>query len=173
MLSEDYGILMELLEELKRETEEAKISIDANLRHIQKADAYVNDLVSSESEDFKVFSPRRVEVLHKEELQEARQRRLACVQENERLAARKELLEGRICRLEALLAVLEQETLLREQVKGAKKFQTETIGRLKGLADKIDESSSHIDRNPIQARQDFAIIGKTLRKLAEGMKDGA
>ena len=66
MLPEEYGILTELLRELKQEIQDMDMRINTNLRKIREAEAYVGTLAISESEDFKVFSPRRAETLHKE-----------------------------------------------------------------------------------------------------------
>lgn len=168
MLLEDYSVLNELLEEIKQETADVERRMDANFRRIREAETYIHTIIASESEDFKVFSPRRAEVLYREELQEAREGSLACVQENKKLAERRELLNGRICRLRELLDFLDGE--MRTQTKEAEDFQVKTIQSLKALAEKIDGSSAWIERNPIQARQDFVIIGKCLRDLAERME---
>ncbi len=172
MLPEDYSnysILTELLEELKREAGEIQVRMSANLRRIRETETYMDGLRASESEDFKVFSPRKAEVLHREELQEAQERKSGYERENGELAEKRELLNGRIGRLQELVDHLEKETW----------HQTKEMGELSGkmrkslqeLADKLDESSAYVERNPVQARQNLAIIGKCLRELAEGMKD--
>lgn len=167
MLTEDYNVLTELLEDLKREAGEADRAIEANLRRIRETEAYVEAFTDAESEDFKVFSPRRAEVLHKEELQDARQRILAYQRENEELTERRKLLHGRMGRLRELLDHMERET--QRQVREAGELQAKTLQSLRALAERIDRSSACIERNPIQARQEFAIIGKSLRELAEEM----
>lgn len=165
MSPEDYGILKELVKEFRQEIYDIDIHMDGNLRRIRESEAYIDTLSVSEPEDFKVFSPRRAKTLHKEELQEAQECRLACEEENEKLNRRKELLKGRIRRLEELLDCLEQEE--QRQAKEAKALLAERLQRLSKLAEKVDDCGSNMERNPIQARQDLAIIGKCLRELAQ------
>ena len=167
MLPEEYGILTELLRELKQEIQDMDMRINTNLRKIREAEAYVGTLAISESEDFKVFSPRRAETLHKEELREARECRLACEGENEELAGRKEVLNKRICMLEEVLG-WQKET---GQSQESGDFQAKALRSLKELAEKVEESSDFIEKNPILARQNLAIIGKCLRDLAAQLEE--
>ena len=147
MLPEEYGILAELLRELKQEIRDMDMRMNTNLRKIREAEAYVGTLAISESEDFEVFSPRRAE--------------------NEELAGRKEVLNKRICMLEEVLG-WQKET---GQSQESGDFQAKALRSLKELAEKVEESSDFIEKNPIQARQNLAIIGKCLRDLAAQLEE--
>ncbi len=43
---------------------------------------------------------------------------------------------------------------------------------LENIIGRIENSSGYIDRNPIQARQELAIIAKSLRELVDRMREG-
>lgn len=167
MLPEDYSILTELLEEMKREAGETRIRMSANFRRIREAEVFMGDLKASEAEDFKIFSPRRAEVLHRKELQEAQESKAGHERENEELADRRKLLDGRIGRLQAFLDCLELEKQREAHEAEAGDFQAKMRQSLKELADKLDRSSVYMERNPVQARQDLTIVAKRLRELAE------
>lgn len=169
MKSEDYDILDELLKEFRKEAAEIDAQTSENLRRVREAETYISSVTDSESDDFKVFSPRRAEVLYKEELENARREIAACRDENRRLSQRRELLAGYMERLETLLGCLKRES--GAGVKEAGELRDESLRKLEDLKEKLGSACSYIDKKPIQAKQDLAIAGKCLREVMDKMRD--
>ena len=64
---DNYNILKGIVKELRRELTELENEIQYNLRCMKEADIYVHSFLDEESADFKVFSPRNNENVHKNE----------------------------------------------------------------------------------------------------------
>ena len=57
------------------------------------------------------------------------------------------------------------------RAEGAKKQYEASMEELGGLAEKILQSSAWIERNPVQARQDLAIIARRLKEAVDRVRD--
>ena len=68
MKKEDYQALQEMLKEFREEAAELQARIEKYEERVKEAELYLKAIQDSEPEDRKVFSPRRVEVLYKEEI---------------------------------------------------------------------------------------------------------
>ena len=64
MLIDDY---IDVISELKQEVIKLDNQIDCNSRSMREADVYLENF--EEPEDVKVFSPRNMETVHREEIQ--------------------------------------------------------------------------------------------------------
>ena len=169
MRSEDYAILDELLKEFRKEAAEIDVQTSENLRRVREAETYISSVTDSESDDFKVFSPRKAEVLYKKELEDARREIAVCRDENGRLCRRRELLAGYVEKLEALTECLKRES--GAGVKEAGELRDESLRQLENLGEKLDSVCSYIDKKPVQAKQDLAIAGKCLKEVMDKMRD--
>ena len=77
MVKEDYYTLKEVLTELRREIKDLKKKITANTERIVEIDSRLKVYRDAEPEDFKVFSPRNAEAVHREEIQQIKKEREA------------------------------------------------------------------------------------------------
>lgn len=163
MVLEDYDALCEMLKEFGQEAEEINSQIERNQIRIKEAEAHLNALKNLEPDDVKVFSPRKAEILYKEEIEKIGQEKYLCEKQNQDLYGRKALLENRIKGLTCIL---------NRQIHTPQMEQYEAfIEELEELVQKIQKSSMSIDKNPMQSRQDFAIIVRCLQNLADRMRD--
>ena len=90
---------------------------------------------------------------------------------NKVLLERKAVLDNQITKLETVLQHQQRE-ISAEKKRIQKQYQV-FWKKLEEIISRIEKSSASIDRNPIQARQDFAIIAKTLQEAVENMKKNA
>lgn len=68
MKEDKLSILEELLDESLQEKKGIDDVIQKNLNRIAEIDSFINSIKNNEETDFKVFSPRSAESIHREEL---------------------------------------------------------------------------------------------------------
>jgi len=174
MLS-DYDSLYEMWDEFCHEAAEIDARIQKNLRGIREVDSYLNTFLKSETEDFKVFSPRKAEVIHKDEIDEANRKKASYEEQNKVLNQKKDVINDRINRLETLmehqnrkfnfLKVQEEE---RQRI--ARDLHDTSLQNLAHLIHKIELCTMYIDKDPIQAKLELSVISKRLRETIEEIR---
>lgn len=175
MTLEDYNSLNEMWSELAQEASELETQIQYNLRCIREAEAYMNTFLKSETEDYKVFSPRKAEIIYKEEIEEARNKIFSHEEENKELYLKKNIIDGRIKRLETILnRQIHNLTYLNVQEEDrqriARDLHDTSLQNLAHLIHKIELSSLYIDKDPIQAKLELAVVGKRLRDTIDEIR---
>ena len=103
MLLDDYNTLNEIVRELRQEAAEIDAQIEYNNRCIREADKYVNKITRSESDDYRVFSPRKPENLYKDEINRTIWEKSEYEEQNRNLVQKKDIIYDRIHRLEKIL----------------------------------------------------------------------
>lgn len=169
MRLEDYNALYEMLNEFRLEAAELEKQIEERLGYIREAEAHLRAFENLEPEDKKFFSPRKVEILYKEEIDRIKEEKSSHERQNHELRARKAVIDGRIEKLEAVLSHEKKDFSVRAEK--TKERQNASVKSLREIVSKIEKSSAFIEKSPIQARQDFAIIAKSLRKIADNMQN--
>ena len=167
MRLEDYEELCEMLGELRQEAVELELQIDRNLRYIREAEAHLTAFMGSEPDDVKVFSPRKTETVHRSEIGRIKSEKSVYEEQNKELEKRKNILDKRIAGFEEIL-----DRQSRENSKNRKEEERQEIcpEELDELISKIEKSSACIDRNPIQAKQDFALTVRYLRAFSDKVR---
>lgn len=168
MIAEDYNKLYGLLEAFLGEAADVEAQISDTTRLVRETDAYLATYRSGEPEDVKVFSPRKMEILYKEEIQKKKEEKSEYEERIQCLRRRKEVLDGKISDLQDILSRRKQD--FSSRMEASREQYKASVKELDSLADKIGESSGYIEKNPFQARQDFAIIAKRLKETAEQLK---
>lgn len=168
MLADDYDKLYGLLEEFLEEEADVDAQISDTTRLIREADAYLATYKGEEPDDVRVFSPRKMEIIYKEEIQKKKEEKSVYEERSQSLRRRKEMLDGKISDLQDILSRRKQD--FSSRMEAAREQYKASVKELDSLADKIGESSGYIEKNPFQARQDFAIIAKRLKETAEQLK---
>lgn len=175
MILDDYNSLNEIWNELSQEASEIETQIQYNLRCIREAEAYVDTFLNSETEDYKVFSPRKAEVIYKDEIEKAKNRITSHEENNKELYQKKNVLEERIRRLEKILDHQNRNlTFLNVQEEDrqriARDLHDTSLQNLSHLIHKIELSSMYIDKDPIQAKLELAVIGRCLRETIDEIR---
>ena len=132
-------------------------------------DARLRVFTDAEPEDFKVFSPRKMEAVHREEIERIRQEKSVCENRGRELKEKKEFLVKYIEKLEKILKCRKKDIIKGDEAE--RELQDTVIHDLDQLVHKIEQSSSQIVGNPVQAKQDFAVIGQSLRENVDKMRD--
>ncbi len=169
MRLDDYNALKEMLSEFRREVTEIEEELYSDTERIRDMDARLRVFTDAEPEDFKVFSPRKMEAVHREEIERIRQEKSVCENRGRELKEKKEFLVKYIEKLEKILKCRKKDIIKGDEAE--RELQDTVIHDLDQLVHKIEQSSSQIVGNPVQAKQDFAVIGQSLRENVDKMRD--
>lgn len=194
MKQEKKITLREMVQELSEEKKGFQDKIHKNLNRISEIDAYLHSIYEKEDSDFKVFSPRSVENVYKEQLEKGKQEKYALENENQHLYRQVNKIERY---LENLCMVLEEEEPGEPLMHAAPESHQEvsTDLRLKGLdiqekdrqriardlhdtslqslahlIHQIELSSLYIEKDPIQAKLELASVQKNLKTIIEDIR---
>lgn len=83
MKRENNILLQEIVRELLEEKKSFQDKINKNLNRISEIDAYLNSIYEKEDTDFKVFSPRSVENVYKEQIKKGKAEKYSIENENQ------------------------------------------------------------------------------------------
>lgn len=95
-----YNEFKNLLDRLNQEKDDIEKQISDNTLQIIEAKSYAKEILDREEEDFKVFSPRKIEDIYKEELEKSHVKQSDYENRNRALISRRE-------KLDSVLLVLE------------------------------------------------------------------
>lgn len=171
MKLEDYYVLNEMLGEFRREAADLEAQMNHCERRVKEAEAHLKVFEDQESDDRKVFSPRKAGVLYKEEIERIRKEKSACEEERQYLSEKKSIVDGRIKRIFGVIDGQEKSFTVQEKTDN--RILDATVESLDELTERIEKTCLQIQRNPIQARQDFAIIAKSLRETTDKIRNRA
>ena len=169
MRLDDYNTLKEMLSEFRREVTEIEEELYSDTERIRDMDARLRVFTDAEPEDFKGFSPRKMEAVHREEIERIRQEKSVCENRGRELKEKKEFLVKYIEKLEKILKCRKKDIIKGNEAE--RELQDTVIHDLDQLVHKIEQSSSQIVGNPVQAKQDFAVIGQSLKENVDKMRD--
>ena len=103
MRLEDYNALKEMLSEFRQEVQEIEAELNSDRERIRDIDARLKAFHDAEPEDFKVFSPRKMETVYREEIEQIREEKCAYESHDRELNGKKEFLARYIDKLEKIL----------------------------------------------------------------------
>lgn len=168
MKSEDYQTLNRMLEEFRREISDINIQIENNLRSIKAADVQLKSFTDSEEESFRLFSPRRMESEDRRRMEKIAGEKVELEDSNAKMEEKKMILTEYADKLDNIIKRYNIDDI--SELNTLKYFCAEVRQKLEGLVQKIAACSEYIERNPLQAKQDFKIIERYLREIVENMK---
>lgn len=176
MSFDDYDIIEKMVQQMRQESDELDNKISYNLQSIKEADVYANLLLSSESEDFRIFSPRNPGDMQKSEIKKAYQEKENCEKENQQLYSRRDLLAEQLKGLERILkhkndglVALNMQEEDRQRI--ARDLHDTSLQNLTHLIHKIELSSLYIDEDAIKAKLELAVINKILKKTIDEIRN--
>lgn len=172
MLIDDY-ILIDVISELNQEVIKLDNQIDCNSRFMREADVYLENF--EEPEDVKVFSPRNMETVHREEIQKTLELKKEYAKKNERLIQKRKVLSERLEKLEKFLNKENNKiTALKMQEEDRKRIARElhdtSLQNLTHLIHKIELCGMYIDKDPVQAKLELTIVNKHLKEIIEEIR---
>lgn len=169
MTLQDYNALQEVLSELRRQAESVEARIEERLGYIREAQIHLQAIEDLEPEDRKIFSPRRVDAQYKEEIRKTEEEKAFHEERKRELCNKKALVDSQIAKIETVLEHQQKEISL--QTKRKKNRYQVLRKHFEDIIERIEKNSASIDRNPIQARQNFAIIAKMLEETVNAMQE--
>ncbi len=169
MRLDDYNVMKGMLSEFRQEVKGIDIQLQADMERIRDIDARLKAFRDAEPEDFKVFSPRKMETVYRDEIEKIREEKSVYENNDRELKGKKEFLIKYIDKLESLVKCRRKDSFLDKEE--AEELHDTCMRNLEQLVKKIEQSSVQIVSNPIQARQDFAVIGQSLKETVDKMRD--
>ena len=177
MKAENYLVLKNMLSELQQEYDEIVRHINDNSFKIQEADCFTNSVIEKEDPDFKIFSPRNAESVHKTEISQARDSILFYQNENDKLTIEKEKI---YCKIEQLQNILSDESNIDYKVINIQEEDRQRIARdlhdtslqnLAHLVHKIELCNMYIDKDPLHAKLELSVVSKNLKDIIEEIRN--
>lgn len=176
MSFDDYDIIENMVHQMRKESDELNNKIEINIQCIREADIYANLLLNSESDDFKIFSPRNPGEMYKSEIEKTYKEKENCERENEQLCERRDLLQEQLKGLERILkhkndglVALNIQEEDRQRI--ARDLHDTSLQNLAHLIHKIELSSLYIDEDAIKAKLELSVINKMLKKTIDEIRN--
>ncbi|MCH5270634.1 MAG: sensor histidine kinase [Lachnospiraceae bacterium] len=170
-LNEMYIALLEAEDSLKRE-------LKRNLFRISEIDAYLQLLHDQEEEDFKVFSPRNVEEIHKESIAIQKEEKSKLEEENRSLYSKinkvTNFAKGLQRAMDAdtsfnKLEILDIQEKERQRI--ARDLHDTSLQNLTHLVHKVELASIYMDRDVVQAKLELATLNKGIKEVIEDIRN--
>lgn len=176
MSQNDYAILCELLNEIRKEKEKVAVELQSNLSSIRAEEIYVQNFMNTESEDYKIFSPRNMELLYKEEIKKIESQKSDYEEKNKTLYHKKNILSSWVERIEKViknensnLNVLDIQEQDRQRI--ARDLHDTSLQNLAHLIHQIELSSLYIDQDPVRAKIELSVVNKRLRETIDEIRN--
>lgn len=178
MSREDYSSLNEMYIALLEEEDSLNRELKRNLFRISEIDAYLQLLHDQEEEDFKVFSPRNVEEIHKESIAIQKEEKSKLEEENRNLYSRLNKVASYVKGLQRAmdadtsfnkLEILDIQEKERQRI--ARDLHDTSLQNLTHLVHKVELASIYMDRDVVQAKLELATINKGIKAVIEDIRN--
>ncbi len=173
---DDYNTLEKIVNEMRQELKDLEDKIKYNLQCIKEAEIYAHLFIDSEPEDFKIFSPRNVENVHKDEIEKAYREKEGCEKQNQQLYVRKDILSEQIKSLENILKhredglmALNIQEVDRQRI--ARDLHDTSLQNLAHLIHKLELTSLYIDQDTTKAKLELSVVNKVLRQTIDEIRN--
>lgn len=192
---EEKNILKDLYDQLSEERDEVQKLLNINLSKINEIEEYLKSIYNDEDSDFKIFSPRSLENLHKENIDKSVSEKQTLEIENRTYYRRLNQLERYLEGLEKLdsnstddkkvnyitidgfdnsnidnnLKVLDVQEKERQRI--ARDLHDSSLQNLTHLVHKIELSSMFIDQDPLRAKLELATVSKNLKTVIDDIRN--
>ena len=166
---DDYNVLNDILADMHHELSELNKKQEYHLQCIKQDDIFIRSFVDSEPDDFKLFSPRNAEDMHRIEIErtisdkEVHQKEYDILSKqvnefNERIEKLERILEHKDDNI-ALLNLLEKD---RQRIAG--ELHDTSLQNLAHLVHKIELSTLYIDQDILKAKLELSVVNKILKE---------
>lgn len=180
MKAKNYEALNNILNEYKLELSNIESRMNENSLKVQEAECYIGSILQEEAEDFKIFSPRKINNLHKTEINKSEQEKINYLRENDKLFFEKEKL---LSKIESLECIMEEESnnenendliILKVQENDRRRIARDlhdtSLQNISYLIHKIELSSMFIDQDPLRAKLELSVVNKHLRSVIDEIR---
>lgn len=177
MNSFNYQILKDMLDDFNQEYMKLQEQINNNMLEIKEADYYEQSFLQKEDLDYKVFSPRDAESIHKSEINQAREKKRILEEENKKLLIDKDNLSSKIEQLNKILEEEKEQSYISLSIQEADRqriardLHDTSLQNLAHIVHKIELSSMYIDKDPLQAKLELSVVNKNLKSVIEEIRN--
>lgn len=175
-LNKNKDDMSSILQFLKNEEKDLLQKIEDNSLQIQQAKYFLFSMFEKEDTNFKVFSPRDVESVHKNEIDKMNHEIDVLQKENEILLSRSQMLHFCIKKLdeedsndEERLDVLQ--LLEDDRRRIAQDIHDTSLQNLTHLIHKVNLADLFIDQDPVRARMELAIVYNDLKNVIDDIRN--
>ena len=178
MSRDDYTSLNDMFIALMEAEDSLNRELKKNLSRISEIDAYLKLLHDQEEEDFKFFSPRNVEEIHKESIAIQKEEKSKLEEENRSLYSKLNKVAGFAKGLQRAmdadisfnkLEILDVQEKERQRI--ARDLHDTSLQNLTHLVHKLELASIYMDRDVVQAKLELATINKNLKEVIEDIRN--
>lgn len=165
MKTSTYQELDATYKELCRERNKVQAQIDENLLSINEALRLSKEILDKEEEDFRVFSPRKITDLHKDELDQFHKIKTNLEEQNGKLTVERDRLDKIIHVIQLVLEESEENTeeeKTDEEVGEKNEAEDDSIEKLKMIKHKVELSSKLITQDPVRAKHNLETVCKDI-----------
>lgn len=170
--------LKEMRQNLLEEAEGLEKKIRVNLLRISEIDEYLDSIYRKEDADFKVFSPRNVEHVYKDDIDNHKTEKYKLESDNRSLYSKLNKVNAYLEGLDEAvkekpadrnLGVLDIQEKERQRI--ARDLHDTSLQNLAHLVHKIELASMYIDKDTLQAKLELAAINKNLKAVIEEIRN--
>lgn len=186
MDSSSYELIVDLVKEMQQEYDDLQKQIDDYDFRIQETDRYIQSFLDKEDKDFKLFSPRNVENIYKDEIERANCDKQKLQQELNKCYHNQNLLRSKMEKLQGIVTdqheyhlssdIRKQNmTLLNIQEEDrhriARDLHDTSLQNLAHLVHKIELCSMFIDQDPLRAKLELSVVSKSLKAVIDEIRN--
>ncbi|MCM1063222.1 MAG: sensor histidine kinase [Eubacterium sp.] len=174
---EIYNLLSEIISELRQDRNSIDEKLRDNICHIKEAEVYAETFLGSEpEEDIKVFSPRNIDSVYRNEIKDIENRKSRYEEENKFLTEKRDAVSARIEQIEQILENgIDNLSVLKIQEEDRKRIAIDlhdtSLQNLTHLIHQIELSGLYIDKDPLRAKIELSIVNKRLKEIIEEIRN--
>lgn len=182
----NYEVIMDLIRELQQEYNDIQKLIDEYFLKIEEIDCYIQSFLEKEDEDYKIFSPRNAEEIHKVEIERANEEKINLQQELNQCYHDRNLLKSKIEKLEKImdneqeyhldmdvqkknLAILNIHEEDRQRI--ARDLHDTALQNLAHMVHKIELCGKYIDQDLVRAKLELSVVKKGIRTVIDEIRN--
>lgn len=178
MTEENNFSFIEMQHNFLAEAEELKKNINDNLSRIAEIDKYLASIYGREEENFKVFSPRNVEHIYRDDILLHKTEKSKLEMNNRSLYSRLNKVNTYIFTIDNFISenpdtrnfeVLDIQEKERHRI--ARDLHDTSLQNLSHLLHKVELASMYIEKDALQAKLELATISKGLKSVIEEIRN--
>lgn len=181
MRKEKRILLQDMRQQLAEEKAVYTARINKNMDRIHEIDTYLQSIYDKENSDFKVFSPRNVETVYKEQIEQSNREKYALEKENQTMFSTVNKYDRYINNLDDVLVcdhnddlvfktkMLEIQESDRQRI--ARDLHDTSLQNLAHLTHMIELSKMYIDKDPVQAKLELESINRNIKDIIDDIRN--